>query len=523
MRAEIEPARGRRLAGSSTATRSASIAPALDLQRPAAVPDPRRAVPSARRDHPPRRGGLGLRAARHGEGHPPPPVHRGHRHRRRGRQGHGRPDDAGPDPNRHGRQRHCGLGVDIAQMVGLRLPIVTHPLQALVTEPLKPFLDPVLVSATLHVYVNQTDRGELVIGSEIDPYASYSMRSTLPFLEASASHALDLLPSIAGVKVLRQWAGICDMTPDYSPIMGVHARRRVPRRRRLGHVRLQGCAGGRQADGRADRDGSRARADRAVRTRSVLHGQPDRGEGGSGGIALREVDGTEGRDDGRRTTRATGWPRAEAEIAERLAQDGIDYLLAQWVDIHGTPRCKGVPASATRPSSSAASRASPAPRRSAWARVPTATIWSACRTSRATRSCPWEEGVARVRARHRGRRPAVAVLLADRPQAALDRLAGIGYELNVGVEAEHMLVTRAADGSIAPVRPDRLRHARQALLRLQGPGREPRLPARPRPRTWRPWAGSRTRPTTRTPPRSSSSTGSTPTPSPPPTATRSSR
>lgn len=114
----------------------------------------------------------------------------------------------------------AGWASTIAAMVGLRLPIVTHPLQALVTEPLKPFLDPVLVSATLHVYVSQTDRGELVIGSEIDPYASYSNRSTLPFLESSASHVLQLLPGIAGVNVLRQWAGICDMTPDYSPIMG---------------------------------------------------------------------------------------------------------------------------------------------------------------------------------------------------------------------------------------------------------------------------------------------------------------
>jgi sarcosine oxidase subunit beta len=114
----------------------------------------------------------------------------------------------------------AGWASTIAQMVGLRLPIVTHPLQALVTEPLKPMLDPVLVSATLHVYVSQTDRGELVIGAEIDPYASYSNRSTLPFLETSASHVLELLPSVAGVRVLRQWAGICDMTPDYSPIMG---------------------------------------------------------------------------------------------------------------------------------------------------------------------------------------------------------------------------------------------------------------------------------------------------------------
>ena len=114
----------------------------------------------------------------------------------------------------------AGWATTIADMVGVRLPIVTHPLQALVTEPLKPFLDPVLVSATLHVYVSQTDRGELVIGSEIDPYASYSNRSTLPFLESSASHLLELLPAVAGVNVLRQWAGICDMSPDYSPIIG---------------------------------------------------------------------------------------------------------------------------------------------------------------------------------------------------------------------------------------------------------------------------------------------------------------
>lgn len=114
----------------------------------------------------------------------------------------------------------AGWASTIAEMAGVRLPIVTHPLQALVTEPLKPFLDPVLVSATLHVYINQSDRGELVVGSEIDPYSSYSHRSTLTFAESSASHVLQLLPSVAGVKVLRQWAGICDMTPDFSPIMG---------------------------------------------------------------------------------------------------------------------------------------------------------------------------------------------------------------------------------------------------------------------------------------------------------------
>jgi sarcosine oxidase subunit beta len=114
----------------------------------------------------------------------------------------------------------AGFCSTIAKMVGLRLPIVTHPLQAFVTEPLTPFLDKVIVSSNLHVYVNQTDRGELVIGSEIDPYASYSHRATLPFLEATAHHALALFPCVKHVRVLRQWAGICDMTPDYSPIMG---------------------------------------------------------------------------------------------------------------------------------------------------------------------------------------------------------------------------------------------------------------------------------------------------------------
>jgi sarcosine oxidase subunit beta len=105
-------------------------------------------------------------------------------------------------------------------MAGVELPIVTHPLQALVTERLKPFLHHVIVSATLHVYVNQTDRGEVVIGEEIDPYPSYSMRSTLRFLENAAAHTLELFPCLARVKVLRQWAGICDMTPDFAPIIG---------------------------------------------------------------------------------------------------------------------------------------------------------------------------------------------------------------------------------------------------------------------------------------------------------------
>ena len=108
----------------------------------------------------------------------------------------------------------------INAMVGLKMPIVTHPLQAAVTEPVKKFLNTVVVSGSLHVYVSQTDRGELVFGASTDPYASYSMRGSLEFTEELAGHVLELIPSIAKMRVLRQWAGLCDMTPDFSPIMG---------------------------------------------------------------------------------------------------------------------------------------------------------------------------------------------------------------------------------------------------------------------------------------------------------------
>jgi sarcosine oxidase subunit beta len=115
----------------------------------------------------------------------------------------------------------AGWASTIANMAGVKLPIVTHPLQACVTEPLKPFLDVVIVSASLHVYLSQTDKGELVIGAEIDPYQSYCMKGTLPTLEQMAHYTLELFPQLHGVRVLRQWAGICDMTPDFAPIMGV--------------------------------------------------------------------------------------------------------------------------------------------------------------------------------------------------------------------------------------------------------------------------------------------------------------
>ncbi len=114
----------------------------------------------------------------------------------------------------------AGWTTNITAMVGLRTPLVIHPLQALVTEPLKPWLNSIVVSASLHLYVSQSSRGELVAGASLDPYELISMRSTLDFAEGMSTGLLDLFPCLGDVKVMRQWAGLCDMTPDFSPIMG---------------------------------------------------------------------------------------------------------------------------------------------------------------------------------------------------------------------------------------------------------------------------------------------------------------
>ncbi len=114
----------------------------------------------------------------------------------------------------------AGWTPSIADMVGLRTPLTVRPLQACVTEPLKPFLDKIMVSGSLHVYVSQSSRGELVMGGSTDPYELNSMRSTLEFAEGLSGHMLDLFPFLSNVKILRMWAGLCDMTPDFAPIMG---------------------------------------------------------------------------------------------------------------------------------------------------------------------------------------------------------------------------------------------------------------------------------------------------------------
>ena len=114
----------------------------------------------------------------------------------------------------------AGYTPHITEMVGLRTPIEVYPLQACVTEPLKPWLHNIIVSASLHLYVSQSSRGELVMGAALDPYEVHSTRSTLEFAEGLAGHLLELFPFLGDVKILRQWGGLSDMTPDFAPIMG---------------------------------------------------------------------------------------------------------------------------------------------------------------------------------------------------------------------------------------------------------------------------------------------------------------
>jgi len=117
-------------------------------------------------------------------------------------------------------QAVAGTSSLVAAMAGFKLPIQTYPLQAMVTQPYKPLLDPLVSSPQVHVYIQQTSRGEFVIGGGSDPYPLYNTRSTLEMKESLSSAILELFPFLAQTRLLRQWAGMTDMTPDYSPIMG---------------------------------------------------------------------------------------------------------------------------------------------------------------------------------------------------------------------------------------------------------------------------------------------------------------
>ena len=105
-------------------------------------------------------------------------------------------------------------------MAGLRLPIESHPLQALVSEPVKPVLDTVVMSGAVHVYVSQSDKGELVIGAGIDAFNSYAQRGSPHVIEHQLKALIELFPIFSRLQLLRAWGGIVDVCPDASPIIG---------------------------------------------------------------------------------------------------------------------------------------------------------------------------------------------------------------------------------------------------------------------------------------------------------------
>ncbi|SFT86082.1 sarcosine oxidase subunit beta family protein [Paraburkholderia aspalathi] len=108
----------------------------------------------------------------------------------------------------------------LARMAGITLPITSGVLQAMVSEPVKPALGGLVVSPVVHTYVSQSDRGEILIGGRADGYPSYGQRGNLPALEDTLSAVLNLFPSFSRLKLMRQWAGIVDISPDSSPIVG---------------------------------------------------------------------------------------------------------------------------------------------------------------------------------------------------------------------------------------------------------------------------------------------------------------
>ena len=114
----------------------------------------------------------------------------------------------------------AGNSSRLAAMADVRLPIESHVLQAMVTEPLKPVLDTVVTSGATHLYISQTDKGEILIGGDLDGYNSYAQRGNLPLIEHLAASAISMFPFLSRLRLMRTWGGVMDMSMDGSPIIG---------------------------------------------------------------------------------------------------------------------------------------------------------------------------------------------------------------------------------------------------------------------------------------------------------------
>ena len=107
----------------------------------------------------------------------------------------------------------------VADKVGIKLPIQSRPLQALVSEPIKPILDTVIMSNAVHMYISQSDKGEMVLGAGVDKYNSYGQKGSFPVTQHMIASAVELFPILSRLRMLRHWGGIVDTCPDASPII----------------------------------------------------------------------------------------------------------------------------------------------------------------------------------------------------------------------------------------------------------------------------------------------------------------
>ena len=167
----------------------------------------------------------------------------------------------------HGHGRHA-------------LPLESFPLQALVSEPVKPVFPCVVMSNTIHAYISQSDKGELVIGAGTDAYTSYTQRGALHVNMHTLEAICELFPCFRRLRMLRNWGGIVDVTPDRSPIIGKTPVPGPVRQLRLGHRRLQGDARlrARASPGRW-RTTSRTRSTRRSRSSASATAADRRGRG----------------------------------------------------------------------------------------------------------------------------------------------------------------------------------------------------------------------------------------------------
>jgi len=114
----------------------------------------------------------------------------------------------------------AGSSSVLAERAGFRLPITSYALQAMVSEPVKPFFDTAILSMATGLYMSQSDKGELVFGGQLDLYPSYAQRGNFPTVEKIVAAAVEMFPCLGRLRVMRQWAGLVDVVHDSSPIIG---------------------------------------------------------------------------------------------------------------------------------------------------------------------------------------------------------------------------------------------------------------------------------------------------------------